>query len=366
MDAGIRKCLRLGDVQMEENVSLAPFTTLKMGGPARYFVRVTREEELLDAVRFARERELGLFVLGGGSNLVVADSGFAGLVVHIGSGDRIPIPDIDGAKVRYQVPAGADWDDFVRATCERGYAGVECLAGIPGTVGGSPVQNIGAYGQEVAQTICRVRVFDLETLDFEEMTAKECEFGYRRSLFNTTARGRFIVTRVDFEFDLDAAPKLSYAELQKHFAGMPDPTPMQVCEAVRAIRAGKGMLIDAAQPGPDSRSAGSFFKNPVVKPKTWKNILDTIFMEPHEVPHWPQPSGEIKLAAAWLIEQSGFKKGFALGRAGISSKHTLALINRTGDASCADLLRLRDLIALTVEQRFGVTLEQEPVLLGAV
>ena len=353
-------------MKIEENVSLAQFTTLKIGGPARYFCRVESEEDLLEAVRFARERELPLFVLGGGSNLVVRDSGFSGLVVQVGIEGKVVSGPANGntMRIQFQAPAGVDWDTFVAIACEAGYAGMECLAGIPGTVGGSPVQNIGAYGQEVSQTIHTVRAFDLQAHDFIDLTAKECEFGYRRSIFNTKERGRFIVTRVAFEFDLVAPVKLDYEDLKRHFADKPNPKPMEVYGAVREIRDRKGMVIDSENPGPDSRSAGSFFKNPVVSARVFKDILDTLPPDADTVPHWPTDDGRVKLAAAWLIEHSGFKKGYALGRVGISSKHTLALVNRSGDATCEELLRLRDLIVLTVEQRFGVTLVMEPVMLG--
>jgi len=351
-------------MEIQENVLLGPLTTLKIGGPARYFVRITQEDELPRALEFARDRGLRVFVLGGGSNLVVADQGFDGLVVQVAIEGKV-FSDLQGpgTRVLFQVPAGVDWDDLVKITCEGRYAGIECLAGIPGTVGGSPVQNIGAYGQEVAQTIRRVRAFDLRRGDFVDLSAEECRFGYRRSIFNTTHRDRYIVTRVEFEFELDAPVKLNYADLQRHFEGKPHPTPIEVYAAVREIRAGKGMLIDAENPTPDSRSAGSFFKNPLVTRKQFAAIAETM-PEAETIPHWPTETGDVKLAAAWLIEQAGFKKGYALGRVGISSKHTLALINRTGDASCAELLRLRDLIVMTVEDRFRVTLEQEPVMLG--
>jgi UDP-N-acetylmuramate dehydrogenase len=356
-------------VEIQENVSLAPYTTLKIGGPARYFVRAASEEQLLDAVRFARGLDLRLFLLGGGSNLVVADSGFSGLVIQAALDGPMHIegPNDEFAPnrfTRYLVPSGHDWDAFVRLTCEGGFSGVECLAGIPGFVGGSPVQNIGAYGQEVSQTISAVHVVDLENLRYEVLPAAACRFAYRQSIFNSTHRDRYIVTRVAFDFPLDAAPTLVYADLAKHFAEKKLPCPLEIYEAVRTIRAGKGMLIDPRCPDADSRSAGSFFKNPVVKPRVLKDIVETTSPAEGEVPNWPQPSGLVKLPAAWLIEHAGFKKGFALGRVGISSKHTLALINRTGDASCDELLRLRDLIVLTVEQRFGVTLQQEPVMLA--
>ncbi len=341
---------------------LGPYTTLKIGGPAGYFCRVTSEDELVEAVRFARERELPLFVLGGGSNLVVKDAGFPGLALQVAIDGDLSTDTGEGC-VRFAIPAGMDWNDFVALTCQLGITGVECLAGIPGTVGGSPVQNIGAYGQDVSQTIVAVRAFDREANEFVELSAAACEFSYRRSIFNSSRRGRYIVTKVMFELDRDET-KLNYAELRSKFEGKAQPTPSEIYDAVRQIRAGKGMLIDPAKPDADSRSAGSFFKNPVVKPRVLKDILETLAEEDKPVPHWPMPTGDVKIAAAWLIEKAGFKKGFALGRVGISSKHTLALVNRTGDATCEELLRLRDLIVLTVEQRFGVTLEQEPVMLG--
>jgi UDP-N-acetylmuramate dehydrogenase len=350
-------------VEIEENVLLGPLTTLKIGGPARYFARITHEEQLPRALEFAREHGLPMFVLGGGSNLVVADAGFPGLVLQIAMDGMIGSEEASKGQVIQSVPAGVDWNHFVDVCCLGGLVGVESLAGIPGTVGGSPVQNIGAYGQEVSQTIRRVRVYDLEARDFVDLSGRECGFGYRRSIFNTTHRDRFIVTRVEFEFDLDAPVKLNYADLQRHFEGKPHPKPMEVYEAVRVIRAGKGMLIDPENPTPDSRSAGSFFKNPIVTAKQFGRITETL-PAGESIPHWPTPTGDIKLAAAWLIEQAGFPKGFTLGRVGISSRHTLALINRSGDASCDDLLRLRSLIQTTVEDRFGVSLEQEPVMLG--
>ncbi len=361
--------LRLVDVQIEENVSLAPFTTLKIGGAARFFLRATREMQIMMGAAVADQKGLPLFVLGGGSNLVVADEGFNGVVVQVAIDTppaQIEVRDGVGSSkfARCLVPAGLLWDDFVRFACEQGMSGIECLAGIPGLVGGTPVQNIGAYGQEVSSTIVEVHAIDLEDgLCMKTLSAEECGFGYRRSIFNSTQRGRYAITRVLFDLPLNGSVNLKYSDLQKHFEGNPEPSPLEVYEAVRAIRAVKGMLIDTENPSPDSRSAGSFFKNPIVTQKKFVGIAETI-LEADKIPHWPDETGDVKLAAAWLIEQAGFRKGFALGRVGISSKHTLALINRTGDASCAELLQLRDLIVLTVEQRFGVTLEMEPVMLG--
>jgi len=348
-------------VHPEENVSLAPFTTLKIGGPARFFARVESEAALLESLRFAESSELPVFILGGGSNLLVADEGFPGLVIQMALDEAIVSREHPATgKIVFQVPAGYDWDRFVELTCEQGYSGVECLAGIPGLAGGTPVQNVGAYGQEVAQTIQSVRVLDRTTHTFHELAAEACGFAYRRSIFNSTHRGRYIVTRVTFGLRRNAAPRLTYADLQRHFAGQPPPTPLQVSAAVRTIRAGKGMLI--VEGDPDARSAGSFFKNPVVPIDSLAGIAHAAGQA--EVPNWPGTAGMTKLPAAWLLDHAGFHKGFAMGAAGISSRHTLALINRTGTATCGDIVRLRDAIVAEVAARFGVRLEQEPVFLG--
>ncbi len=354
-------------VNLQQQVALAPLTTFKIGGAARYFVRATTEPELLEAVRFAQTRQIPLFALGGGSNLLIADAGFPGLVLQVSLAGE-PHFVQEGDSTLSNVPAGVDWDEFVQNVCDRGLSGVECLAGIPGMVGGSPVQNIGAYGQEVAQTIDTIRVLDLETLSFHAFSAAECDFAYRRSRFNSTQRGRYLVTEVTFRFDRRANPNLTYAELKQRFAGQPNPTPREVYDAVRLIRSRKGMLIDpnGRDPDtrdPDTRSAGSFFKNPVVTPDLFARLAADVGLEPAAVPHWPAPCGQVKLAAAWLIERAGFPRGFELGPVGISSRHTLALINRTGDATCADLLRLRDRIVDETMRRFGIALEQEPVFL---
>ncbi len=232
----------------------------------------------------------------------------------------------------------------------------------PVSVGGTPVQNVGAYGQEVAETIQTVHALDLQTLNFVTLSHDECHFAYRSSIFNTTHRNRYIVTAVDFQFNRDAKPNLSYADLTKHFAGATAaPRPLDVYHAVREIRHRKGMLLVEGEQ--DCRSAGSFFKNPVVPAATLGRIAAELSLDPAAVPHWPAADGLVKLPAAWLLEQAGFHKGFAMGEAGISSRHPLALINR-GHATAADILTLRDAILLEVKSRFGIQLEQEPVQLG--
>ena len=314
---------------LREQVPLAAYTTFGIGGPARWFVESTDEDSIVEAVLFARERGIPLFVLGGGSNLLVSDVGFPGLVL------RVALTGIDQQEDLFRVAAGEDWDRFVSLAVDRGYGGIECLAGIPGTVGGTPVQNVGAYGQEVSGTIVSVRVLDLHTMTFAELPAVACGFAYRRSIFNSTQRGQFIVTRVDY------TPSLAEA-----------------AAAVREIRHAKGMLLGAGEP--DCRSAGSFFKNPVVSQAQYDDLAA---QSSSPVPCFAATRGFVKIPAAWLVEHAGFQKGFAMGAAGISSRHTLALINR-GGATAAEILDLRDVIVATVEERFGIRLEQEPVWLG--
>ena len=338
-------------MQILEQVSLAPYTTFGIGGPARWFAEALTEKDVLEAVKFAREQNVPLFVLGGGSNLLVSDAGFSGLVL------KIALKGIDQEATRFSVAAGEDWDTFVSFAVERNYGGVECLAGIPGSVGGTPVQNVGAYGQEVAQTILSVRVLDLEDLRFLEFGADECGFAYRSSIFNSSERGRYIVTRVLYELESDADAVVSYADLKRYFQNYSvPPTLSEVSAAVREIRRQKGMFIVADDP--DCRSAGSFFKNPVISREHFARI--EVAFEGVRVPSYPADDGRVKIPAAWLLDQAGFHKGYALGNAGISSKHTLALINR-GGASAAEIAVLRDAIIAKVGGEFAIRLEPEPV-----
>jgi len=356
---------------IEENKPLAPFTTLGIGGPARWFVEAADEDDVVEATQLAHQRGLPLFVLGGGSNLLVSDAGFDGLVLRVG---LLGIDaDLDGppgdalGEWVYRAAAGEDWDALVERAVRDNCAGIECLAGIPGTVGGTPVQNVGAYGQEVASVIEQVRVFDLNEAVFHEFSAGECGFDYRRSRFNSTDRGRYIVTRVDYRLTLGGAPTLRYADLQREIAqdaaNDTEPSLAQVAAAVRRVRQAKGMLL--VDGDPDCRSAGSFFKNPVVSRTQVRTIARGNGKEP---PSFPAGSGEenvgrVKVPAAWLIEQAGFAKGYALRRAGVSSRHTLALINR-GGATAEEILALAGQIRSAVEARFGVQLEMEPVMVG--
>jgi len=345
------------DNLLEENKPLAPFTTLGVGGRVRWFVEAKTEEEVARAAAWARGKGLRLFVLGGGSNLVVSDTGFDGLVLHVAL-HGIAVEDDAGLR-RFRAAAGEDWDAFVARTIKEDCAGLECLAGIPGTVGGTPVQNVGAYGQEVSSTIERVRAFDLDEMQWVEFTTAECGFAYRRSRFNSVDRGKYVVTRVDYRLKPGGEPTLTYADLRRAFAADAKPTLAEVTVAVRRIRQSKGMLV--VEGDPDCRSAGSFFKNPVVTVEQAARIAQQVGKEP---PRFATgDAGKVKIPAAWLIEQAGFAKGYAMGRAGISSRHTLALINR-GEATAREILALARAIGSAVQSRFDIWLEIEPVLVG--
>jgi UDP-N-acetylmuramate dehydrogenase len=341
-----------------ENKPLAPLTTLGVGGPARYFLEAHSEEDILEGSAWAQQRGIPLFVLGGGSNLVVSDKGFDGLVLHIALSGIEAIEVNNTNQVLFRAAAGESWDGFVQQAVEANCAGIECLAGIPGTVGGTPVQNVGAYGQEVASVIERVRAFDLQEGTFVEFSAAECEFTYRRSRFNSTDKGRYIVTRVDFKLQRGGTPTLKYADLQRVFAADATPTLLEVSAAVRRIRQSKGMLL--VEGDADCRSAGSFFKNPVVPIQAVQTITSVAGTAPPTYDAGPEAR---KIPAAWLIEQAGFTKGYTRGAVGISTRHTLALVNR-GNATATEILALAEEIRGAVTARFGITLEMEPVQVG--
>lgn len=345
---------------VQENVSLAPLTTLKVGGAARFFAEVRTTTETNEAVEFARSRNLPLFVLGGGSNLVIADAGWPGLVV------KVAVPGIDERaednKALFDVGAGEEWDRFVARAVARNCAGVECLSGIPGSVGGTPVQNVGAYGQEVAETVASVMVLDLKENQVRELCGEACGFSYRTSIFNTTARGRYIVLRVTYALAPDGAPHIQYADLKKHFSGWAvSPTLADTREAVRRIRASKAMLITPGDE--DCRSAGSFFKNPVLSPEQHADLAQRAAAKGLAIPSYPALESQRKVSAAWLVERSGFSKGYSSGRVGISRKHALAIVNR-GGASAAEIVALKEHIQQRVEEIWGVRLEPEPVFVG--
>jgi UDP-N-acetylmuramate dehydrogenase len=347
-------------LEIQENVPLASLTTLKVGGSGRFFVRAENEEQVAEAVRFSRSRGLALFVLGGGSNVVISDAGWNGLVLNLGIAGLEQRR--NGPKIYFDAGAGLEWDAFVAQSVSQDCAGVECLSGIPGSAGGTPVQNVGAYGQEVSECIASVRTFDLAECRVRELSAEDCGFAYRSSIFNSSARGRYIILRVTYALPAGGKPALSYADLQKYFAGKDGvPSLQQVREAVRTIRAAKGMLI---VPGDrDSCSAGSFFKNPVLSAEAHADLLRRAAARNLEVPSYPALARRHKISAAWLVEHSGFGKGYAKGKVGISSKHALAIVN-LGGATAGEIVALKNEIQAGVEREWGIRLEPEPVMVG--
>lgn len=348
---------------LQENIPLAPLTTFKIGGPAKYYVEAANPGEVQEAVTFARSRDLPLFVLGGGSNLVVSDAGWPGLVLKIAlQGIEQRAGHDENGSVIFDAGAGESWDRFVSHAVMARCAGVECLSGIPGSVGGTPVQNVGAYGQEVADTISSVEVLDLKDGEVRELCREACGFSYRASIFNTTERGRFIVLRVTYALTSGGKPRIAYADLKRHFEGR-ETTPdlAETREAVRHIRALKGMLI---VPGDaDCQSAGSFFKNPVLSETEHEHLKQCAAARGLTVPSYPALETRKKVSAAWLVERSGFNKGFGFGRVGISSKHALAIVNR-GGAIAGEVIALKEQIQQRVEEIWGVKLEPEPVMVG--
>jgi len=336
---------------------LADHTTLRLGGQVRRWVRAETEAELVDSVGAADSAGERVLVLGQGSNVVVADEGFEGTVVEVATRGIVSDVEADveascsGATVT--VAAGEPWDPFVARAVRSRWSGVEALSGIPGLVGATPIQNVGAYGQEVSQTIASVRVWDRMLRGVRTFFAADCRFGYRTSRFKADP-GRHIVLDVTFQLPLGTyGPPIGYAELARTLnleAG--DRALLEsVREAVLTLRARKGMVLDPDDH--DTWSAGSFFTNPVVAP-------DVV---PEGAPAWPQSDGLVKTSAAWLIEQAGFAKGYARGPVSLSTKHTLALTNR-GAATTADLLALAREVRDGVHSRFGITLVNEPVLVG--
>lgn len=346
---------------IRENVPLASLTTLGVGGPARYFAEAATEAEVIEAVGFARSRGVPLFVLGGGSNLLVADAGFDGLVLKIGIAGVSHFVRPDGDRT-FIAGAGCDWDSFVAHTVEANCAGLECLSGIPGTVGGTPVQNVGAYGQDVAESINEVRALDLQSREIVTLSNADCGFAYRSSIFNTTWRGRYIVLRVAFRLRPNGKPTIRYADLDRHFSSrQTPPTLPEVRAAVREIRHRKAMLIVPGEE--EARSAGSFFKNPVVPQAFFEELVARLAAGQLIPPSYAAPDGSRKIPAAWLVEHAGFAKGYTKGRAGISRKHALAIVNR-GGATAAEIIALKDEIQAGVKRKFGIELQPEPVFVG--
>ncbi len=332
---------------------LRDWTTLRLGGPAARFVEVTTTEELYDVVAATDARKDPCLVLGGGSNLVVADEGVPATVVRVTTSGLNVRTDNDDSAVVVTAQAGEDWDALVTLAVNRGWTGIEALSGIPGSVGAVPIQNVGAYGQEVADTIVTVDVYDRHTATRRTMPRQECRFDYRSSVFKRSP-GRFVVGAVTFRFPVsELGSPIAYGELARALGAEVGErrTAAEVRRAVLALRAGKGMVLDAEDH--DTWSAGSFFTNPILAAHEL----------PAGAPAYPQPDGQVKTSAAWLIEQAGFARGYRLGPVALSTKHTLALTNR-GGATTRDLLHLAATVRAGVEDRFGIRLVPEPTLVN--
>jgi UDP-N-acetylmuramate dehydrogenase len=345
------------------DVSLSPLTTLGLGGPARRLVEARTDEEIVEAVAGADGRGERLLVLGGGSNVVVSDAGFDGTVVRILNRGVAASP--AGERTRLDVSAGEPWEDLVRHSVAAGLAGIECLSGIPGLAGATPIQNVGAYGQQVSDTIASVRAYDREARSIVELGHGRCEFGYRTSIMRHS--DRYVVLGVSFVLERSPlARPLRYPELARalgtEVGGRP---PLgAVREAVLALRRGKGMVLDPDDP--DSRSAGSFFLNPVLSAEEFAALERRAAARlggSTRLPAWPEPAGRVKTSAAWLIEHADFHRGYDRGSVGISSKHTLALVNR-GGARTSDLLALARELRHGVQEAFGIALDPEPTFVG--
>ncbi len=332
---------------------------MEVGGAARFFVDAQDEAAVLEAADFARRRGVPLRVLGGGSNLVVADEGVDGLVVRIalrGLSTRA-----SGDAIELSAAAGEPWDDLVLHAVERGWAGIECLSGIPGLVGATPMQNVGAYGQEVGDTITDVRALDRWQGRVVTLAASDCGFAYRDSVLKSGTPERYVVLAVTYRLVPGGRPRIRYPDLERHLErrGLPTPSVAQVRESVLAIRREKSMVVDAADP--NRRSCGSFYLNPIVSARDLAGIEARVG-DPG-MPRWPQPDGRVKLSAAWLIERAGFARGERDGPVGLSTRHSLAIV-------CHDGARARDVVAFAgriraqVQERFGVHLSPEPALWG--
>lgn len=357
-----------GTMQIQEHVPLAPHTTIGLGGPARYLAECRSEADVREALAFATERGLPLQVLGGGSNVIVADHGFDGLVAHVTLGG-IAFQD-DGAHTTLTMGAGVAWDDAVARAVARGLSGIECLSGIPGTAGATPIQNVGAYGQEIADTLLSVSCLDREDATPVTFERAACDFGYRTSRFKSVDRDRFVVLGVQLQLAREARPELRYPELaaavkqrSRYDKLSPKEAIARVRDVVLELRRGKSMVLDDPS-DPNRRSVGSFFLNPVLKDAALADLNRRWQEAGHAdaLPTFPAERGT-KVPAAWLVEHAGYPKGFQRDGVGISTHHSLALVN-LGDGTTAELLGLAEEIRAAVADRFGITLEREPVAIG--
>jgi UDP-N-acetylmuramate dehydrogenase len=347
----------VADIAVERDVPLAPRSSLRVGGQASWFTVASSAGDIAAAYAWSRARGVPMVVLGGGTNVVVADAGLDALVVAVQLRGLDVVDHGDALDVT--AAAGEPWDGVVEAVVARGGAGLECLSGIPGLAGGTPIQNVGAYGQDVSGVIHDVTAYDTAAGTMTRLAAAECGFAYRSSRFKSHDAGRFVVTAVRFR-PQKGPPTTSYADVAAALdrQGVTHPTVADVRAAVIEIRRRKAMVIDDTDP--DTRSVGSFFTNPVISAAEAERLAERAGAA---APAFAQPDGRVKVPAAWLIERAGFMKGARDGAVGLSSRHTLAIVTRDG-ATAADVIRFASRVARQVEARFGVRLRPEPVFLG--
>ncbi|HEY5536792.1 MAG TPA: UDP-N-acetylmuramate dehydrogenase [Ignavibacteria bacterium] len=365
---------------VKENILLSGHTNIQLGGNAEYFCECINEEQLLECLAFVKEKNLKVQILGGGSNVIFSDEGYDGMILKTAM-KNITISGKGGSDiVLVTAEAGMAWDDFVRICVSQCFAGVECLSGIPGTVGATPIQNVGAYGQEVSSTISEVTTIEISTLNKVVFSNSDCRFGYRQSRFKSEDAGKYIITEVKFLLKRNGEPEIKYPELKEHIDNLklknPDTKDLAskedkrrkfselklVRNAVIELRKNKSMVVD--ENDPDSISCGSFFINPVLNMEEYLEFESRIKNSElrktiNEIPHFLTERG-VKIPAAWLIENAGFQKGYRRKGAGISSKHTLAIINSGGNTK--DVLDLAKEIESGVNTLFGITLIREPIV----
>ena len=340
---------------IRQNIPLAPQTTIRLGGSARYYAECTSVDEIRACLQWAASTDRTVQVLGGGSNVLFADAGFDGLVL------KIALRGLEFIGETVIAAAGEDWDSFVAACVEHGLAGVECLSGIPGLVGATPIQNVGAYGQEVQDTIVEVQAVDRQNLQEVVFSAAQCDFAYRQSRFKAADRDRYMITAVTYRLDASGLPQIRYPELRRQIGerlnslNLGHPALTAVRETVLQLRRGKSMLVDSEDT--NARSVGSFFLNPTITTEAFAKLQQ----QHPDIPSFPADNN-VKVPAGWLVENAGFAKGFVQGGAGISEHHALALVNRGG--TMADILALAGEIQNAVKKIFNIRLEREPVLIG--
>jgi UDP-N-acetylmuramate dehydrogenase len=340
-------------MQVKQNISLKNLNTFGVEASARFFVEATKDEEVLAALEFARKNNLPVFILGGGSNVLLSDKEIDGLVIQ----NKILGLNIESDGT-IEIGAGEDWDHVAEQVVTKNMAGIECLSGVPGSAGGAVVQNIGAYGQTLGDTVSHVEVIEIVSGQKRTFDAKECEFGYRKSLFKVNP-SKYVVTRFEIKLKPDGQATVSYPHVKKHFEKKPNPSLAEVRQFIIRLRANKGYVI---MPGYESyKTAGSFFKNPIVNAEQFE-LLKPILGDISSNRYWEIPNG-VKIAAAFLMQEAGFAKGYREGNVGISPKHSLSLVNFDG-ARATELKMLADDIQKKVFEKFGVKLEEEVLLVG--